>query len=297
MGGSVDQSWRDPKAAWWAKLERAERHIREIHSMVADFDEPSAYTVSREGTDKPNVVAFRFKIIKEIPAQLLTAIGDAVHNMRSALDSVAFELARRHLQGAMTEKQEGDAQFPICQTGDKLDEFFNRKNQRDLYGEQDKKAIRCVQPFAMREEAGAYGIALHTVPHVEFAIDELHRLHALSVVDKHRRLPLLTWYLEINYWYDLECEWAYERRPNTEFKDQEVIGYLKGPGQKPPAAEAIFRFKLSLLDDPASSIGPGFHDDFTRVLGRWHDYLRGWVIPRIFIVAEGNPPPIIIGAP
>ena len=59
--------------------------------MMKAFEESEAYTVRREGSDKPNVVAFRFKIVRPVPVQLLTAIGDAVHNMRSALDSVAFE--------------------------------------------------------------------------------------------------------------------------------------------------------------------------------------------------------------
>jgi hypothetical protein len=292
----MDQSWRDPTAAWWAKLERANRHITEIHSMMSAFEESVAYRVGREGTDKPNAVAFRFEILRQVPAQLLTAIGDAVHNMRSALDSVAFELARQNLKGSMTGKQEKSVEFPIYQTGSELDEFFERKNQRDLYGSHDKEAIRCVQPFAMREEADAHGVVFQTDPHVEFVINELHRLHSLSVVDKHRRLPLLTWYLDINYWNDEKCNWGYAQHPNAEFKDHAVIGHLEGPGQGPPAAEATFVFKLSLVDDPVSSIGLGFREDFMSVLGRWHDYLRSWVIPRIFIVAEGNPAPIIIAA-
>jgi hypothetical protein len=295
MRGSVDQSWRDPTAAWWAKLERANRHIKEISTMMSDFEESKAYAVRREGTEKPNVVAFRFTILRQVPVQLLTAIGDAVHNMRSALDSVAYELARQYLNDAMTDKQKGATQFPICEAGEDFDKFFaNHGIRREMYGEQEKKAMRCVQPFAMREEAGALGVEFQTDPHVEFSIDELHRLHSLSVVDKHRRLPLLTWYLEFSYWNDEKCKWGYAQQPNDEFKDQATIGYLEGPGQGPPAAEVTFRFKLALVDDPASSIGPGFHDDFTRVLGRWHDYLRGWVIPRIFMVAEGNPPPIFI---
>lgn len=259
------------------------------------FGESKAYVVLREETDKPNVTAFRFKIIRQVPVQLLTTIGDAVHNMRSALDAVAYELARQHLNGAMTAKQMKSVQFPIFETGEEFDEFLDRKDQRDLFGAQDKAAMRCAQPFAMREEAAAHGADFQTDPHLEFAMDELHRLHSLSVVDKHRRLPLLAWYLEINYWYDEKCKWGYAQHPNTEFKDQAIIGYLEGPGPGAPTTEAEFRFKLSLADDPVSSIGPGFRDDFTSVLTRWHDYLRSWVIPRIFIVAEGNPPPIIMG--
>jgi hypothetical protein len=197
----------------------------------------------------------------------------------------------------MTDKQKGATQFPICEAGEDFDKFFaNHGIRREMYGEQEKKAMRCVQPFAMREEAGAQGVDFQTDPQVEFAIDELNRLHSLSNVDKHRRLPLLTWCLEINYWFDEKCKWEYAQHPSAEFQDQALIGHLEGPGQGPPTTEVTFRFKLALADDPASSVGPGFHADFTSVLARWHDYLRSWVIRRIFMVAEGNPPPIFIPA-
>lgn len=67
------------------------------------FEESEAYTVLREETGKPNVVAFRFKITRQVSVELLTTIGDAVHNMRSTLDAVAYELACQHLNGVMTD--------------------------------------------------------------------------------------------------------------------------------------------------------------------------------------------------
>src|SRR5579871_7392 len=101
------------------------------------FDESTAFSVSREVTDKPNIVAFRFHIRQEIPVVLLTAIGDAVHNMRSALDAVAYELARQYLNDQMTDKQKGASQFPIFKTGAEFDEFFAHKDRRDMYGDQE----------------------------------------------------------------------------------------------------------------------------------------------------------------
>jgi hypothetical protein len=31
-------------------------------------------------------------------------------------------------------------------------------------------------------------------------------------------------------------------------------------------------------------------------LDNWHQYLAYWIVPRIFTVADGNPPPIMIGS-
>lgn len=286
----MDQSWRDPTAAWWAKAARASKHIQEIRFMVAEFERSRPYEVLREETDNSSEAAFRFHVTQAFPVEILTAVGDAIHNMRSCLDSVAYELARQHLSGRMTDKQEGATQFPLCETGEDFENFFvGHRVRRDMYGEQEKKALRCVQPFALREEASAYGVNIQDDPHHEFVTDELHRLHTLSNVDKHRRLPLLAWYLDINHWDDQGCTWRYAQLPRTEVKDQALIGFLVNSGEGSPSAQVTFDFRLSLVDDP------GYRQDLMGVLTRWHDYLTGWVVPRIFIVAEGNPPPMLIG--
>lgn len=283
----MDQSWNDPTAAWWAKAARARMHIREVGSLVDEFELSRPYKVCRENTDKPDEVVFRFKILRSIPTEILTVMGDAIHNMRSALDAVAYELARQYLNDEMTTKQQAAAQFPICETGEEFDEFFvNHKYRRDMYGEQEKNALRCAQPFALREEAATLGVDFQTDPHVEFVSDELHRLHTLSIIDKHRRLPLLAWYLSINYWDNPKYAWRFAQHPYAEFKDRALIGYLTSSGEGPPEADVTFDFRLFLADDP------GFRQDLMSVLTRWHDYITDWVIPRVFVVAEGHPPPI-----
>jgi hypothetical protein len=286
----MDQSWRDPDAAWWAKAARARKHIDEFSFMVAEFEKSRPYEVQQEETSEVSEVAYRFRVRQEVPAGLLTAVGDAIHNMRSSLDSVAYELARQYLNGEMTPKQQGVTQFPICETGEDFDDFFAKnKHRREMYGEQQKEALRCVQPFALQEEASTHGVDFETDPHLEYITDELHRLHTLSNVDKHRRLPLLSWYLDINYWDDPECSWRFARHPHAAFEDKTLIGYLSTPRVEAPTAQVTFDFRLSLVDDP------GYRQDLISVLARWHEYLTSWVLPRIFIVAEGNPPPMFIG--
>jgi hypothetical protein len=109
----VDYSWWDPTAAWWAKAQRADKHIADISAMVAAFNAAKAYEVGREATDDPIWIAFRLHVLTPPPVELLTTIGDALHNLRSSLDSVAYELARRHVAEPMTERQQKAVQFPI----------------------------------------------------------------------------------------------------------------------------------------------------------------------------------------
>jgi hypothetical protein len=294
----MDESWREPTAAWWAKAARARKHIQDIRTMVAEFDRSGPYEIRAEATDHPGEVAYRFHVLKPLPAELLTTVGDALHNMRSCLDSVAYELARRYLHDDMSKEQKEATQFPICRDLKAFEEFFDRGHRgirREMYGEQERAALRCVQPFAMREDALAFGVDMKTTAEYEFITDELYRLHTLSIVDKHRYLPLLAWYLDFLYWESGDYRWRYAQPPHTELNDQALIGYLASASDDPPAASVTFDVKLSLSDDPAFRHNLVVRGDLLGVLERWHGYLVGWVLPRIFIVADGNPPPILIG--
>jgi hypothetical protein len=52
--------------------------------------------------------------------------------------------------------------------------------------------------------------------------------------------------------------------------------------------EPVIELNLALADDPG---GP---HDLAGTLEHWHSYLVGWVLPRIFAVADGHPPPVMI---
>src|SRR5258708_24565131 len=231
-------SWRDTTAAWWAKAARAQRHIQDIGSMMAAFGQATAFEIRREPSDEPGKVAFRLHVIEPVPTQLLTTIGDALHNMRSCLDSVAYELARRHLGHGMTDKQQGATQFPICPDRAQFDSFLSRKDQRDLYGEHERHALRCVQPFALREEAAAHGVTFATTPEEEYRIDVLARLSHVNNLDKHRPLPLLAWFLDFVY---LTGEapgfgWSLTRPKPAGLQHNDVIGYPTFPeGDRDPS--------------------------------------------------------------
>jgi hypothetical protein len=287
-------TWRDPTAAWWAKAARAQRHIQDIGSKMAAFGHGTAFEIRREPTDEPGKVAFRLHVIKPVPVQLLTTIGDALHNLRSCLDAVAYELARRHLGDVMTDKQQGATQFPICSDRAQFESFLSRKDQRDLYGEHARNALRCVQPFALREEAAAHGVTFATTPEEEYRIDVLARLSHVNNLDKHRRLPFLAWYVDFVY---LTGDapgfgWSLARPKPAGLQDGDLIGHLTfSEGRSDPSPNLKIEMRLALADDL------GYAGDFVGVLERWHSYLVGWVLPRIFIVADGNPPPMFIGSP
>lgn len=257
--------------------------------MLGAFDVPTAYEVVAEPTKDPCTTALRLKVLRPFPAEMLTAIGDALHNMRSCLDSIAYELARRHSGSSLTEKQQRALQFPLCAERADFDEFVSDPRRRGLYGQHEADALRCAQPFALAEEAAAIGVEANSSPAEEYRYNQLARLSRLNNLDKHRYLPLLAWYPDIGYFTAMVPEFSLDLWSHRPVSDGGLIGHLTfAEPQADPAKDLAVQMNVAFADDPA------YATFFLGALRDWHRYLTNWIVPRIFIVADGNPPPIMI---
>jgi len=299
---AVDPAWYAPESAWWAKMRRAARHIREVREQATEFEDSNPWSVESSVGPAPNESTYLLRVSRPVPSDLITAIGDAIHNMRSALDAVAYEFAHMNL-GTLNPTQEKIVQFPIVPDGGRFDKFlrYSEKDasgvkvaRRDLYSDDQVLAFRCVQSFAFAEEAAALGIEFDRHPDIDYRHHMLNRLHSLSVIDKHRRLPILAWFPDIVYWQGepQEVQEAYEWRPAhhtpTSFLDGVVLGRFVNPeGEAPPSSKLTHAMKLTFGDDPS---GP--NDGFAESLGSWYDSLVNWILPRMFVTAAGNTPPV-----
>ena len=65
----------DPEAAWWAKLRRADEHLIVVADLFHDFQATEPYTLTPEDTDNPDEVAYRLRVHREAPADLITWWG------------------------------------------------------------------------------------------------------------------------------------------------------------------------------------------------------------------------------
>jgi hypothetical protein len=74
------------------KIERAIKHIDELAVVTKQFIDTQPYSVGRE--IDPHTGYYRFKVanLKSPPIQVSLIIGDAIHNLRSALDHLAYQL-------------------------------------------------------------------------------------------------------------------------------------------------------------------------------------------------------------
>jgi hypothetical protein len=160
-----------------------------------------------------------------------------------------------------------------------------------VFGEHEVKALRCAQPFALREDFAAHAVSLPTTEAEEYKINELARLERLNNLDKHRYLPLLGWHFDIAYGInDAPIPNRCRLQRPVAFSDGDVIGQAMWSGPGPdPVGNLKIEMGLTLADDP------GYTTDLTDALASWHRYVAGWIVQRTFIVADGNPPPMMIG--
>jgi hypothetical protein len=89
---NIDQTWLDRSAAWWAKLDRAEVHLRSRRDQLEQYKAANPYEVAFQPTDTPDGVACRVHVRRQVPVAISIIVGDILHNLRPAAGSVAFEL-------------------------------------------------------------------------------------------------------------------------------------------------------------------------------------------------------------
>ncbi len=80
------------------KITRAERHLGEVHRIVAVYSEACPYTVTHGVEGKKHTHVYRLNILRQPPPRLPLIVGDLVHNLRSALDHVASNISKNPIE-------------------------------------------------------------------------------------------------------------------------------------------------------------------------------------------------------
>lgn len=159
----------------WKKVERADQHLQCLGSIIANFKNLDPYRLQEElkMTDPiksaagviPAQLAYHYKIINlhPLPSDINVVFGDVIHNLRSALDYIAFDLATKY--GA----NRNFTGFPFHESSEN---FINEiKNGR----------LSCV-PDALK----SVFLATETFRNGKGA--NLWHLNKLDIIDKHRML-------------------------------------------------------------------------------------------------------------
>ena len=172
----------------WAKVERAKEHcdalnaaVAEIFSVEANIPILGTRAESQGDGLYKNIVYVSHASDLSVPlARVGLTLGDAIHNLRSALDHLAYGLSISN-KANLTQAEERTIYFPIC--GDASD--WGRKVETDLrfVGGTDRDIIRRHQPY-LRPDS----IAVSNAP---VGFHPLLALHRLDIIDKHRLIPTI----------------------------------------------------------------------------------------------------------
>ena len=138
------------------KTEQAKKHLRELETILSGFKNESLYAIvqSEQGTQE-------FKNLPILSFEAVATSGDVVHNLRSALDHLAWQLVLT----AGNEPKPGVTAFPIAK---EAAAYESDKGKRVQGMEQRAiSAIDALKPYKGGNEM-------------------LWKLHELDLIDKHR---------------------------------------------------------------------------------------------------------------
>jgi len=144
------------------KIERAKKHISELHNEVAAYVGRHPHRMVVQQDTDPRYFRWVLRIIEKIPEEFPVIIGDVVHNLRAALDLLACELVR--LNGADTH----NVYFPFSTDQNGLEDAINQRHM-DRAAPDVVDMIRLLKPYHGGNEA-------------------LRGLHDLDITDKHKLL-------------------------------------------------------------------------------------------------------------
>ncbi|MGA8099233.1 MAG: hypothetical protein WB810_11295 [Candidatus Cybelea sp.] len=155
------------------KIDRANKHIADFKEVVTQFlwFTPNLYgpqpKTRKNRNPKHLKDVFRLKVA--LPNELFTTAGDAIHNLRSALDHVAFAIAIK--AGVKSARALRDIDFPIRRNRKTFNDSLNKAAVKQC-GAKALAFYRCLKPYNRGNK-------------------RLWALQDLDVVDKHRKLLVL----------------------------------------------------------------------------------------------------------
>lgn len=242
------------------KIDWAKKHLdaldAEIHRWTSGPPNPRRLHRIRNGVP-PTEFRAEFRFDPPIPDTVPMLIGDAVHNLRSALDHLACALADLEVT-TTSETGQSDIEFPIYISETK----FNAKGAGRIVklSPSAQNEIKSLQPYQAGDDA-------------RFQL--LWALHRLDIIDKHRRISVLAGR------YSLPANFVPQARQGDEvvsggriyvfFKDGDII---RIPGVDP-------EFKPDITGTVAIQFGdgPGERIEYG-ALRRIHKHISNDVIPR-----------------
>lgn len=168
-----------------SKLGRAVTHYLDLRELHGGTDRKFR-TITAERV--PNSFEFHFRVGEVEPIDPIwnLIVGDAYHNLRSALDQLVYQLHIRHFKGNIPVDAERDSMFPVARTKPQpLNPLTTRKSICRL-SYRDKKAIEFLQWYR------GWGTSYPPDRNIWQLRRAIYDIDRLDIIDKHRRIHVST---------------------------------------------------------------------------------------------------------
>lgn len=154
----------DPFASSRLKIERAKHHINDLHSRIGAFAATDFYSIIVDENADSGEHTLKIEVRDPLPNDLAVIVGDAAHNLRSALDIAVNEVVLRSLG-----RYDYFTKFPFRKTRDDLIAVISGA----LINQASKEVVKFIVDVIKPYKGGN---------------DALWALHDLNDLDKHRLL-------------------------------------------------------------------------------------------------------------
>lgn len=144
------------------KTERAKQHIRYLECEVRCFLATKPYVVGTKRDPQTRKPIYYLTEVRDTPLHLSATVGDVLHNLRSALDHLAYQLVE-----VGRDRPDENTSFPI----------FNSATE---YNSKKTGKIKGMRPDAIK--------AIDDIKPYQGGNDALWKLYRLNNIDKHRVL-------------------------------------------------------------------------------------------------------------
>jgi hypothetical protein len=148
------------------KIERANKHIAELQAVLEAFLKTNFYRLGVDNlNDGTNVLTF--ELIGTLPSDVPLIIGDAIHNLHTALDLMIWEIESR------IGKPSRSTKFPFYQTRSEL--------------------VGAIENGNLKAAPEICHIIIEDIKPYRGGNDLLYGLHELDIMDKHKLLiPIIS---------------------------------------------------------------------------------------------------------
>lgn len=146
------------------KIIRAKQHIADFHARMVAFSKTDYYRLYVDKDSQTGNNAIKFEIVKPIPEDTALIIGDAIHNLKGALDFAINDIVFEKLG-----ERPRFTRFPV------------RGSREELINAMNGGTIR-------KASVAISDLIVDVIKPYKGGNDSIYALHDMNVIDKHQLL-------------------------------------------------------------------------------------------------------------